>query len=352
MTPPRRPARTRKETVRANDEAIQWAALSAITEQGFDSLTFNGVARRAGLTVGAVYGRVENKSELGNLVWRHSLHDWFSASLDRVLDAALSGDPRSLAAAVEAWEDEPILSGSAVELLIASLFDDELAEVVGADARALINARTRPDSARLRDRQTAAASVLVLSFSLGRLLARRSSPDLAPLEPGQVQILANMHSAPVVRTRLRKAPVGFRRDDVAVDPARQVILEAVVDVMGRVGYRRATIARMGRAAGMSGGALFGKFEDKAQLVAEAADELLLSPYEMWTHYSAVEAEFGPMVSRAMWVADVLEPANSRRWALNLELARVSVHTGVAPLPTFPDPSPPRESRGDVRRVVQ
>lgn len=318
-----RPRRSRLEIVRANDRAITQATLNAIAERGWDQVAFSDVATRAGLTVGAVYGRAETKAELGNAVWTSSVVEWFRSRLDELLAAAESGEVDALAAAFDRWEGEPLLSAAVGEMLIASLFDDELAEVVGAQSRQILADRLTPVGEGRRAQQTAAAKVLVSSLAFGRLLARRGNPALGPLVPAQVQTLASMAAMPLTRRRLPREPVSFVREVTQGDPQREQIWRAVIDVLGRVGYRRATIARMARAAGMSSGALFAKFEDKAHLVAEAAGALLISPYEMWTQYEHVEAEHGPVISRAMWVTDVLQPHNAPHWATNLELARVA-----------------------------
>ncbi len=107
-----------------------------------------------------------------------------------------------------------------------------------------------------------------------------------------------------------------------MDEAGFAVSTAVVEVVSRVGYRRATIARMGRAAGMSAGAIFAGFESKAQLVGHAARQRLVTPRDLWFEFPAAQ-EYGPKLSRAMWVADVLRPANASCWAVNLELARVA-----------------------------
>ncbi len=169
-----------------------------------------------------------------------------------------------------------------------------------------------------------AANVLMLSFAMGRLIVRRSSPDLPPLAPAQAKAHVAMASSSGPGADLPAGyPVKFLRDAADLDPDLRTVVDAVLDVIGRVGYRRATIARMGRAAGLSGGSLLSRFNDKAHLVSYSALTRLVTPLELWVEYGLAEAEFGPHLSRAMWVANVLRTENAPLWRLHLELARAS-----------------------------
>ncbi len=80
--------RSRAAIVEANDAALRSAAISLASKVGWDSVTFTGVAQSAGLSVGAVYGRVETPAEMGIDVWESRVRDWFTVS--RVI---LSGRP-------------------------------------------------------------------------------------------------------------------------------------------------------------------------------------------------------------------------------------------------------------------
>ena len=321
---------TRAQAVRANDRAIRQATLDLVAARGFDAVTFTEVAKRAGLSVGAVYGRAETKSELCNQVWTASVLEHLRSGLAGVLAAAHSGSPDRVAAAFEVLNDAPERSAAAVEFLIAALFDDELDEVVGVDARALFASLTAwPAHVGQQTANISAANVLLLSLALGRILARRGSPDLAQLTSDQLEVTARMAGAPPRHepmpasshvTFVRDAPVVGEFDEP--DTTGFAVSTAVVEVVSRVGYRRATIARMGRAAGMSAGALFAGFDTKAQLVGHAARQRLVTPHELWFEFPAAR-EYGPKLSRAMWVADVLRPENANYWAINLELARVA-----------------------------
>ncbi len=327
MTSTHTPVRTRRsraDTVRANDRAIQDAVLRSIAEVGWDATSLSGVAKLAGLTVGALYNRAESKSELGNAVWSDAVQPWLSDQVDRILSAGEAGDASALGDAFATWEGDQVLGVSVTELLIASLFDDELDEVVGRDARRIMGRiRSVDGGATALPDHVAAANTLNLSMAFGRLLARTSHPGLPALSREQVAVAAAFAGARSQQRRPEHVPaVEFLREPEA-ESEQTHIDTATLSVIGRVGYRRATIARISRAAGMSTGRLFSRYDSKAQLVHEAVGRLLKSPVEMWEDYAPVVAEQGPLMARALWVSDVLESKNASHWALDLELARVA-----------------------------
>ncbi len=136
---PRPPRRSRRDTVRKNDERIRQAMVGELVSVGWDDIALTGIAKRAGLSVGALYARAETRAELGNIVWSAVVRDWFATALKNVVEASHSGDPDTLIEAFATLESPDELPAAAVEFLIASHFDDELDEVVGHDARRIIN---------------------------------------------------------------------------------------------------------------------------------------------------------------------------------------------------------------------
>ena len=61
--------RRRSESSQLNDELILDAAMHAIEADGVDRLGMSAVARRAGLSTGALYGRYESGGERAAAVW-------------------------------------------------------------------------------------------------------------------------------------------------------------------------------------------------------------------------------------------------------------------------------------------
>lgn len=314
---------TRAEQVRENDRRLRAALEAIIVESGWSSVTFTGVAKRAGLTVGAVYARAESPAELGNDLWTHTTGGFLEQSLDHLLAAAASGDPAAVRSFAAAWDEQQATVSVLVELLIASLFDDELAEGVGASARELLSARCTP--ARSDDTHRAAVATLVTAFFLGRALALRSTGALPPLTDDQVAVLASYWSAvPADINPDDIRPLAFLRDSSRSDPAVSTLDRSVIEVLGRVGYRRCTIARIARAAGVTKGTISTRYTSKATFIADAAGRTLLTPLEVWSQYEPVIEQHGPLVARALFLAAFLRPEHRSAWSVNLELAHVAL----------------------------
>lgn len=316
--------RTRAQIVEANNDAIRKALCSMALETGWDGVTFTGVAKRAGLTVGAVYGRAENPAELGIDLWESHLNPWFTQAVTALIDAAEANDPEALVARMKEWgtADEAALTA---ELLIASLFDDDLAEVVRTGARALLSSYCLPSTTapRVTAHQGAAGSLL-MSFAFGRAIAHLAGVELPSLALRDGLVLAGHRHSPSRRIRItRPKELVWVRPLSDFDPHTRSVIRGTVDVVGRVGYRRATIARIGRAARVPRGGVLSHYKDKAGLVAEAARLGLVPPGEVWSQYADVVSERGPLLSRAIFLADFLKPGNAPLWAVNLELARMS-----------------------------
>lgn len=299
------------------------AVVDMAFDVGWDSVTFTGVAKRAGFTVGAVYGRAENLAELGIELWEARVHGWLSEVMNGWLAAGTSGDPNAMGDALAKWHRDPRMTAAAVDLVIASMFDPDLGEVVRADMGSFLARHCVPSTKEGVSAQQAAARALVLSFGFGRAIALRGGASLEPLSSAQLRAVAGLCVAPPLRRKAAKGPRlqwGRPMDDI--DATERAILQGTVEVVGRVGYRRATIARIARAARVPRGSVMSHFATKSQMLGEAARRALIPPGEVWEQYASVVAEHGPLTARAMFLPEFLGPENRSLWAVNLELARV------------------------------
>lgn len=317
--------RTRAQIVAANDDAIRSALSEMVRDEGWDGVTFTGVAKRSGLTVGAVYGRAENAAELGIDLWQAQIEPWFQGVYTDYLAQASVGSPSGVARALSAWDEDPVQTSVLIELLISSQFDPDLAEVIGVDATRILGAHCLPSTGKPSvSPHAAACAVLLTSFAFGRALALRAGVEVPSVTKQQATVLANYFDAPPTSRRLPKPqPLDWLRPLDVVDPTSRAVMTGALQVLGRVGYRRATIARIARAAGVPRGSVLSHYDDKAELIAEAGRRALIPPGEVWSQYANVVARHGPLVSRAMFLTDFLKPANRELWTVNLELSRTS-----------------------------
>jgi AcrR family transcriptional regulator len=97
------------------------------------------------------------------------------------------------------------------------------------------------------------------------------------------------------------------------DAVQDALVDAVAAVVARVGLERATASRIARRAGMTSGAIYGRYASKEDLLVESLDTLLAPTIRdgIVTHGDSVAApDPGAELSRAL--AGLLGPAR-REW---------------------------------------
>lgn len=97
----------------------------------------------------------------------------------------------------------------------------------------------------------------------------------------------------------------------------------VIEVLGRYGYRRATVSRIARRAGLTPGAVLPSGSTKAALIASAANELVRSPLEVWESFVDRNGGDTSGTARARFVREIVRPEHDVMRRVNLELARVA-----------------------------
>ena len=318
------PRRRRTAKAFANDEAIRTAAIAVMIDSGWDAMTFSEVARRAKLTVGAVYGRAESKAELGADLWTSTLFPELSGRVAELIDSIAQGKAPQVAASMASWSQPGGDLQAAVSLSIAAIFDEDLREVIGRDMTGLLDAHCGTSGSR--SAPTAAAAALSIGAAFGRVLSADPGSKRAAPSRSAAQREIDMSLA---RGRMRALPrspeFDFMRAPSTNDPHLDLLQIAALDVIGRVGYRRATVARICRLAQVSSGSLFARFESKAELVVSAASSMLVSRQEQARAMKAAGKDEGPAVAQAMLLRAFLDPRAKEQRALRLELSRVSRH---------------------------
>lgn len=315
------PRRRRSARALANDTTISSKAIEYIAEHGWDPLTFSELAKRAGLTVGAVYGRAENKAELGTELWTTRIGgDLRSAVL------ALIHDPDPIHA-VRLWQRGPDTLRAACELLTAAVFDEDLAEVIGRDIRRMLQDVVGPEVEPTR----AAARTLVIAELMGQTLCNVNAdhPDSTRDDMAQRALrIRTAWSPPAMQNQAPAEEIEWVRRWESDDPHRDVLELAALECVGRVGYRRATVARMCRRGQLSSGSMFARFDSKDALIASAYSTHLHPPEELASRVSAEALRVGYVSASSRFIADYLNPKNSVIRTLWLELSRLHGRNGA------------------------
>ena len=318
------PRRRRTAKAYANDEAIRTAAIAVMIDSGWDAMTFSEVARRARLTVGAVYGRAESKAELGADLWTSTLYPALSGRVAELTASISAGQAPQVATAMASWSRPSGALQAAVALSVAALFDEDLREVIGRDMSGLLDEHCGTDGSRTS--ASAAATALSIGAAFGRVLSADSGAKAVAPSRSAAQREIDMSLARGRGRALPRSPeVEFMRAPSTSDPHLDLLQMSALDVIGRVGYRRATVARICRLAQVSSGSMFARFDSKAELVVSAAASMLVSRQEQSRALKSVSKEAGPAVAQAMLLRAFLDPTAREQRALRLELSRVARH---------------------------
>jgi AcrR family transcriptional regulator len=322
--------RRRSESSQLNDALILDAAIEEIEAVGVDALGMSGVARRAGLTTGALYGRYESGGELAAAVWTLRVRDWHHTLLDRAVKMLIDRDERlELEGLVKELATPTSETIAALNLLGAARRVDELEEVVISDVNQwLTDWGAGP---RTRRRRRRAQVVLTLANLWGMLLHRdpgRRRIDWSPALHRLAWSFAQPYDEPTDRLIANEVqPVRAQTGD----PVQDGLIDAVAAIVARVGLERATGSRIARRAGLTSGAIYGRYETKDDLLEHAIEVLLAR--RLTDDLASLDETFvasDPSAMTARIVAGYLSPPRRdwRRFRIEAHLAARN-HPNVA-----------------------
>lgn len=315
------PERRRTARSLANDVVVRQAVIDEIVACGVDRIGPTAVARRAGFTTGAVYGRYENAVEMVVDVWLVELWPRFSELLTTAVRAVVGEDLRAvppdgdverrdLTDAVADLVDPPPWFLAATEVLVVAHRIDEFAEVVGPQLDALLERCGAGPAAEPRRRSEV---LLVVGAVIGC-----GVHDLAGLH---IDAVVSMCDWARRAAAAETDPLGtldpLRAGELVVntgDPERDRLIGACIAVIADVGFERATTSRIARRAGLGTAGLYAGHASKLELLVESVDvlvESLLTPTVVQNLTEGSE-QTTPMGAASLALTAFLDP--SRRTA--------------------------------------
>ena len=265
--------RRRSAASQRNDELLLDAAAEEILAVGVDRLAMSAVARRAGLTTGALYSRYENVGELAAAVWtarvRDPHHELLDIAIRGLVDRDRSAPLDRLGAELQRASATTLL---AIEFLATARRVDELEEVVLVDVQSWLD--DWHAAPRARDQRRRAQVIYTLAVIWGVALHEIASPralDWSPITKG----LRLSYARPVVIPTEPNASNQF--GPVVANTGNEgqnALIGSVAAIVSRVGLERASATRIARRAGLSAGSIYARYRTKAELLRHAVDVLL------------------------------------------------------------------------------
>lgn len=268
----------RRADAARNDALLLDAGLELLRENGPDRLSALDLARRAGLTTGAVYARYENNEEILVSLWQNRLigplRNFFSDSVQVMTQPEYDGATDPIYATLKEPSQQLL---AAISLLIAAPRITELNEVVVPDIREMLfGLGINDDVHDARSTLTLAA----VSTSLGCLYF--AAADMFKIDDWSticsmmryVIGAESQFSSPVVTPTV---PFEYIVD--TGDEIRDALVNATTRVISRSGFERATTQRVARAAGLPPSALFSEYQNRQALFTDVVSKLLKEIYQ-------------------------------------------------------------------------
>ena len=261
------PIKSRARTNRAveRDSEVLDAALVEVRTLGLDLLGMHGVARRAGITAGAVYSRHETVGELMVALWEHRCGAVTRELVAGILIAARGGPAPDLSGIVSS-NDPALIVG--VEMIAVCHRYPELAEVVVPELVATIGWERQ-------DSLTQSRFAYLFALTVGAL----THNTVEPVDPNHWRSIFGLVVAAIgtdgVEVDGSWSPrLGHAIHSVTGEPLRDALINAACSVIGEVGLNVATNSRISRRAGLTPGAVYTLYDSKDELLVDAMRVLL------------------------------------------------------------------------------
>jgi len=306
--------RAKSKATRENDARILDAGIAEAHAVGLDRIALRAVVRRCDLTSGAIYGRYEDTDDFLASIWSERLctplFDFLSNAMGAMLGVEGAPGVGPVAATVA---NPPKHLAVALEALVVGRRNDALGEEVGDDFATWCEKWGLDAKA---DHAARALNVVALSTILGAFVYGFAEPKLADWN----RVFGIMSTAirETPGTTFAKPPtIGEELPNVEVtpgtgEPLRDALITAAANVIGRTGYERATVSRIGRRAKLTGGAVYTRYDSKDDLIIDTLDTLLggaISGTNELTAHGVTGGDLGESVGKiySLGVAPVRRP---------------------------------------------
>jgi AcrR family transcriptional regulator len=256
------------------------AGVAEAHEFGLDRIALRSVVRRCDLTSGAIYGRYEDVDDFVASLWSERLSqptfDLLSEAMAAILADEVGTDFSDIAQRLANPTPEVALG---FEALVVGRRNDVLGEEVVEEFTAWAEKWGLAASADPHHRVLATVAFAAITGAAVYSFAEPGLPSWATI----LQLVRNVihetpKSAKKHRTNLEiELPNIVQHFEVQPgtgEPLRDALILATANVIGRAGYERTTVSRIGRRARLTGGAVYTRYETKDQLIVDTLETLL------------------------------------------------------------------------------
>ena len=253
------------QSVRRDGEILD-AALEEVVQSGVDQLGMHPVARRVGVTAGAIYARHETPDELAVAVWADRCGPATLQLIDDCLAVALGH--RDGGDLVERAVSATSAVRAGLEMLAIARRRPDLTEVMQPEVLDRLDWESRDPRERAR-----------IAFLVGIVWGIVLHDNVSDVEPDVWRMaMALINRALATDTELPdgewQPEVGDRITSRTGDALRDALVDSAAAVIGQVGLQSTTVSRVGRRAGLTAGAVYTQYASKDDLLIDAIRVLL------------------------------------------------------------------------------
>lgn len=273
MTPQLAPVVRRATSQRSANNAA--AVIQALTQEalvcGLDNIAASSIAKRAGLTTGAIYSRYENSDEMLIALWQQVVASELRALIIETVEAVTTHLATETPTALVARLEKPSgILGLGAEFMVMAQRNDVVGEVVITEVSKWLHEAGLQTGATAIER---AGVVLGASIAIGstlRSFITSSNPKMGLVLNGihNAYLLANAKQS---RAKVQ-APVPIRSNTGSA--LRDALIDATAEVMSKTGFTGATISRIARKSGVTSGSIYNFYPDKEALMNDAVNVLM------------------------------------------------------------------------------
>ena len=255
----------------ANSAAILKALTQEATAVGLDGIAASSIAKRAGLTTGAIYSRFENNDEMLVALWEQVVAQKFGDHVRQTIHYLTAQEKISLDPDLIARLERPSVTlALAAEFVVVAQRNEVVGEVVIPQLNQwLHDAGLNKNSSPIECAGVALGASIVLG-SILRSFITTTNPNLGLVLRGLRQAYLTAQPTTTAPPVLKPLPVEANTGNAV----RDALINATAEVMAKTGFASATISRIARKSKLTSGTIYNAYDDKEKLMNDAVVELL------------------------------------------------------------------------------
>jgi hypothetical protein len=297
---------------------LEQAIAELTASEGFDAVNPRAIALRAGTSIRPAYDRYEDRSTIALALWESVGRDACTSLIVDVAEALVAGDHVAAATFITTRRTDTTVRGCIRELLLLAAFDTQLRTSIHEH---LVSRFSAADP-EIRVRWIAALTVATGIVTSAKDLDGPFELDL-PLSAVATALTQNQAPEPlpdIIAPFMELQPIAT--GDRTID----AVLNAALTAIAHDGYRATTMDRICERAGLSEGAIFGRYATKLDLIIDIIERRQREAMATSAAFTAdLTVSVGPALTEAVLWREHFRPEHRPACCLAMEVERLALH---------------------------